>query len=686
MSQLDQRLTVHQALHGYDDGHRLLAASLKLPKDVERLMLPLSDLSGQGSGGMFEPYLTGYPLKSIACYAFAKTWHAPEMGRPGCVWTHTLLVDAAAIERDLDIKLLHKLHSRPAKGDYAAYSTPMTLLGFEDNVKEDLLGDRVAVYVLYSLLYSAFGRIGISVHSNEHVEDAVLKMWSALWPGLKSRFTFCTGAKAPRVLDGQPFQVHAVAEKDFSRFKKRSHLYSMDYIRVERVQCDDTALVPWFEYVHDRPFLVSSGMVEQLPLSFTSMRIVTELLAQLRRTADNQAAFAVIDYLGKQFPDKGEGNEYKSFFLGKASFFAFSDFEVLKGLMGTKMQMAFSEADLDVANRAASCWSDPDAALRLTAAAIDTVGRPISDLVLQGLATSIPEKQIAVLIGLSEHAFECFLEHNPGLALKSCIWSVAQAYFPRVIDALVKSKDKVIAGLGQIVANALGSHVDFGWKDLGRAFGAGLIDSILDECQERGCASLPPRCEELLIEHWPLVRKWLGRRSDIRLGTIKVILSAFEGAESLIAASLVPHVEKNMSEITKDIGLCVQLFSISLKENSIALVMLAQASLDSVYSATANSAITELEWDKLCQVLPKGDWWRTWDQCVRICRAVAGKFWRGEWPIAMLVSITKSEKVFRGIVDELRRDPAGRELLIQATRSASELQKKVLMGGDEFID
>src|SRR5262245_53670958 len=86
------KFVIKQALHGYSDGHRLLAFSCRLPRDAENLMLILSDLSGPGGGDQFDPYLTGYPLGSAGRYALACTWPAPEMGRPGCVWTHTLLL------------------------------------------------------------------------------------------------------------------------------------------------------------------------------------------------------------------------------------------------------------------------------------------------------------------------------------------------------------------------------------------------------------------------------------------------------------------------------------------------------------------------------------------------------------------------------------------------------------------
>src|SRR4051812_36584795 len=86
-------LRVHQALHGYADGHRLIASSATLKTRDAKSMLALSDASGSGARIPESGYLTGYPLSESGMYAFARTWAAPEMSRPGCVWTHTLIID-----------------------------------------------------------------------------------------------------------------------------------------------------------------------------------------------------------------------------------------------------------------------------------------------------------------------------------------------------------------------------------------------------------------------------------------------------------------------------------------------------------------------------------------------------------------------------------------------------------------
>src|ERR1700726_1813340 len=105
---------VQQTVHGYFEGHRLLASSVRLPKDAERLVLLLSDLSGSTGGEQFDPYLTGYPVESAGYYALARTWPAPEMSRPGCVWTHTLLISEELLSGLIRPESLLDLFRRPS--------------------------------------------------------------------------------------------------------------------------------------------------------------------------------------------------------------------------------------------------------------------------------------------------------------------------------------------------------------------------------------------------------------------------------------------------------------------------------------------------------------------------------------------------------------------------------------------
>ena len=119
---------LHQLLHGYAEGHRLLEGSFTLQDDLTRLMLRMSDLSGSSMVTGFEDYITGYPLASINAYALAKTWYAPEMPRPGCVWTHTLVIPSQVLTEIPSLRILLALFKRPTEEAFRGrYGTDLRL-------------------------------------------------------------------------------------------------------------------------------------------------------------------------------------------------------------------------------------------------------------------------------------------------------------------------------------------------------------------------------------------------------------------------------------------------------------------------------------------------------------------------------------------------------------------------------
>ena len=114
-------MTIHQTLHGYSDGHREIAASTTLRSSDVKFMLVLSDISGPGTRIEESGYLTGYPLVEQGAYALACTWPAIEMSRPGCVWTHSILVDFTDLAGLPSLAGLTSLFRRPRGSRFVDY-------------------------------------------------------------------------------------------------------------------------------------------------------------------------------------------------------------------------------------------------------------------------------------------------------------------------------------------------------------------------------------------------------------------------------------------------------------------------------------------------------------------------------------------------------------------------------------
>ena len=136
-------MIIHQVLHGYNHGHNRLASSYPLSTIDDDKMKMLSDWS-EYTGSKDNSYITTYPLTDGNHYIVAKSWYADDMERPGCVWTHSLILDLNDIDDHFDFRSLLSLFKRPKKGDYFPYSkiihfTPEKKVESNDTYQEEIL-------------------------------------------------------------------------------------------------------------------------------------------------------------------------------------------------------------------------------------------------------------------------------------------------------------------------------------------------------------------------------------------------------------------------------------------------------------------------------------------------------------------------------------------------------------------
>jgi len=186
-------LQVHQIVHGYAQGHQQLAASLQLPflRDT-KTMLVLSDISGAGVRPSGDGYLTGYPLADSKLYVLARTWAALEMPRPGCVWTHSLLIDFADLATLSDPFSLLKLFKRPHMGTISEYNE--RLQHRQRSTFDGIQSDSVdfAQRALAGLYGRPRDRIVAAHPRTGDADHVVIAMWAQQWPRLRRAFRFCT--------------------------------------------------------------------------------------------------------------------------------------------------------------------------------------------------------------------------------------------------------------------------------------------------------------------------------------------------------------------------------------------------------------------------------------------------------------------------------------------------------------
>ena len=204
-------IEIHQALHGYSDGHRQLAISANLEAPDAKLLLMFSDISGPGANPGSDGYLTGYPLSGSGYFALSRTWLALEMPRPGCVWTHTLLVkfaDLAVIDSLQRFNVYFRYPENPKK--LKTYNAPLELQTSEWLKGSVRIGEAESLIV--QELYGFPNRRVLVDRPSVSADELILALWSQQWPRLRRSFSFCSLCTRDRSSNGISFDLQLISK------------------------------------------------------------------------------------------------------------------------------------------------------------------------------------------------------------------------------------------------------------------------------------------------------------------------------------------------------------------------------------------------------------------------------------------------------------------------------------------
>ena len=202
-------MRIEQLLHGYDNGHRLLAGSVLLKNNADMdLIATMSDWSEYVAAGGESSYITAYPLDDSGYYVIAKTWYADEMKRPGCVWTHSLLIPFDYLNVIDDFKRLNELFQRPEiNGSLDAYSH--TIEYENRNYSADdysaLTIDRTTVGIVLNAFLNARNSVVCfgAIKDNRSVETMLLAVMNILPFSMLRYVSWCSGSAYQRKIKGQ---------------------------------------------------------------------------------------------------------------------------------------------------------------------------------------------------------------------------------------------------------------------------------------------------------------------------------------------------------------------------------------------------------------------------------------------------------------------------------------------------
>jgi len=326
-------IEINQTLHGYQNGHQLLASSTELSLVEKKLLLFQSDLSGSNIDEGFDNYLTGYPISEVGLYAFAKTWYAKEMKRPGCVWTHTLLIKFSDLGKIPDFNLLEYLFHRPTLNDYNIFSNKFDISAeklIAEASTEDIKLNEPVKGMLEALYIETDKAAIVPAKNSEEYKKDVLDIWSDQWPRLRRSFTFCTGALSIRMLEDKNYDFQIVPQKNLSTIERKAKNIFISHHSSEQV--DDLIKILYkFSKNERRKFLWTYGAdIEGERKNYLPLLKVFETInksnVDLKEIAEQIEGF---------FPEKTQARLLKNKLFGKESILlqTFSEVQLMQFLL-----------------------------------------------------------------------------------------------------------------------------------------------------------------------------------------------------------------------------------------------------------------------------------------------------------------------------------------------------------------
>lgn len=300
---------INQCLFGYSDGHRLLSTSMRLPDDTASLLLLHSDLVPGLNTSRPDGYWTGIPLPGAKVYALMRTWPAPEMPRPGCVWTHVVLIALADMARFPDLAVLSALFVRPsASAGFTTYASPLAIDPTGPAMSPISLSHRSALRVLRALY--APRASGILVDDGEPIDTAIFAAWSQQWPRLRRAFSFRTAGPSIDPSSSVRFDLRVVREPLSSPALTQVEVSSLP-AEWERAAIDDLIVS---EPSGFRRFLWRYG--SDLKRGRNRYRFLAQLFLTTRLPALNGATLTqTLDTIVDVLPDENDGKLLKEDFL-----------------------------------------------------------------------------------------------------------------------------------------------------------------------------------------------------------------------------------------------------------------------------------------------------------------------------------------------------------------------------------
>lgn len=650
--------TLEQTLHGYDGGHRLLHTSVDLPSDSREIITALSDLSGSRVFPGYDSYLTGYPLPGSDYYVFARTWLAAEMPRPGCVWTHSLLIPFADLAHLRNLSRLTSLHVRPSltdKGYDKSLSVSVTA------GKDSPVVGRAAAMAgpLLRMVYGE-GRYAPVIIASQDVslyEPLLVRVWDQQWPRLRRAFRFCSGAFSNRVVDGHEFDLQVMPIQPARMASHSSSVLGLDIdarqenrnstrgeARVSTADADAITGPFWMSA------MTNDLIVGEPESAFRQWMIIIGAHAKgSRREAGKGLELAallsaplpdmdeVVRSLAEQYPAAQSGSNLKAALLGGVGVSTritgtivdpenpSREGSVLLALGRSTHPNAFKELVPTIRVRAEHLWRHyKPQAIELLDELLSSSVNELGAEALRGIMAGVGPQEIASVAHRRRGVLFLAVEARPALLEVDAIWRDKSLIY-EALQVLHVIPDAVKPPLSAILPGIMSSSpgtVD----ELFRSYGAEAVTEAAATALQGHAVEIDVLRAAATSRHWQQIASQvlldglvkLENSSDPMLFRFLVLAVTPETVRTIPPSRWVKAVQSN--EAGLDSPVAAQLLAAALGMDERDAGELVALVFPKVYDAAFARTLAESDWQLVAKCLPPVPEWLDWDRCERMRR------------------------------------------------------------------
>lgn len=641
-------MKLDQCLFGYDDGHRLLASSLPLGSETS-FLTELSDLAPGAIFSRSEGYWTGLPVPAIGRYVLMRTWPAPEMKRPGCVWTHALLIDPILLESVEDLSALQALVIRPASLlDRNRYRETIPFSAFQTGESNKLVDDTI-VRKLLTALYAMSSSI-VEIASPGELDEPLFAVWSQQWPRLRRNFRFQTAtSRIPRTVSSARFDITAIlahqSSSDLGTVDTDSPWLSIAALDVEEGASGSLRRFLWY-YGRDvrrqrgsfRP-LVEVRTIDSVALADSGQRL--------------------IDTITSSFPTSDDAKYLKQD-LVNGVLVAHAQIDLFRFMLSNRNNTVFPLPTSSGISKIANFWQDrPDELLQLaeiTADAEDAFSRSVFATITAG----IQRQDFWAFTALYPRLRERMLQVCPELLLEDAVSTLDDATFAGLLPLISPEAN----GLIELVSRLLPRNAEMLAKVVFEQFPNIAATQVVLAANRTNTVVADVWFQELarrptILLH-PEVMSHVSRTSLLyrfadSLGwlTQKVVAAgAAPWAAALVNAS------NDLPDDQKDILSCF-LVALAIMTGGNGGLLIIERLFHAVHRQVLDSKLSGRASEFLSPLLPDLGWVRNWDKGLRLRNAIAKAYVRNKWPPHSYSALERDRRVRAMLADVASEVPGG---------------------------